>query len=185
MSIRIVALAAATSLAVPAVADARPLTFGVALGRMESDYEHDGEANPTKQLFGRVGLTKRLGIQLELQKIEDSDLNIRSGTALLVVELGNLGGRFVPLLVAGIGFDRESSDYVDETGSHKEGGLGVEYRADGGLTLGADLRLGGRSVERHYEPGIQPFEDGVALFAPYGMTEGEYRSARLYAAVRF
>ena len=144
---RIAGAILAASLALPSLAAAGPITAGAALGRIESDNEYDGEANPTQQLFGRIGLTSRLGVQLELQKIEDSNVDIRSGTALLVVELGNTGGRFVPLLVAGLGIDRASSDYYEASGSHKEGGLGLEYRADGGLTIGADVRLGGRSVD--------------------------------------
>ena len=157
------------------------MTFGVALGSIESDNEFDGEANSTQQLFGRIALTNRLGVQLELQKIDQgTGPDVRSGTALLVVELGNTGGSIVPLLVAGFGIDRASADYYEASGSHKEGGLGLEYRADGGLTIGADVRLGGRSVD---EPKYN-LDLPTLSYAQY-MAEGEYRSARLYAAVRF
>ena len=167
--------------ALPALADARPITFGVALGRIESENEFDGEADSTKQLFGRIGLTSRLSAQLELQKIEQTTgPHVRSGTALLVVELGNAGGKLVPLLVAGLGIDHASSDDYEANGSHKEGGLGLEYRADGDFTIGADVRLGGRSVD---EPDYAC--EVCTLYYPQYMAEGEYRSARLYAAIRF
>ncbi|HEY5920156.1 MAG TPA: outer membrane beta-barrel protein [Kofleriaceae bacterium] len=175
-------VAAALLLALPALASARPLSFGVGLGTTDSENDYDGEANGTKQLFGRIGITPRLGIQLELQRIEDPYTDIRTGTALLVVELGR-SGNLVPILVAGLGFDTATSDYAEQSGSHKEGGLGLEYRAEGGLTLGVDARLGGRSVDNDYVTPLR--EDAIGLWAPNGLVEGEYRSARLYAAIRF
>ena len=179
---RFAGIVAAALLALPALAQARPLSFGVGLGTTQSDNDYDGEANGTKQLFGRIGLTPRLGVQLELQRIDDPYTDIRTGTALLVVELGR-AGNLVPILVAGMGFDTASSDYAEQSGSHKEGGLGLEYRAEGGLTIGADARLGGRSVDNDYVTPLR--EDGLALWAPNGLVEGEYRSARIYAAIRF
>jgi hypothetical protein len=180
---RLVALTLGLGLVVPALADARPLTFGVGLGRTQSAVDGDGQADDTLQLFGRIGLTARLGAQLEVQRIEDdSNLDNRTATALLVVELGG-NGKLVPLLVAGFGVDHVSSDWgYEASGSHKEGGIGLEYRADGGLTIGADLRLGGRSIEQSGE--VYPL-DVRALIAPGGLVSGEYRSGRVYAGVRF
>jgi hypothetical protein len=178
MRLAIVALACLSS-----TATARPITAGASLGRIQSKANAEGEASDTFQLFGRVGLTSRLSAQLELQKIEDPDLDVRSGTALLVVELGT-HKRWMPLLVAGMGIDHASNDWYEADGNHIEGGFGLEYRADGGLTIGVDLRLGGRSVDQQdeYYPAV---EGDIALYAPYGLVEGEYRSARLYAAIRF
>ena len=181
---RFAAIAAAL-LALPALADARPITAGASVGRIQSKVDADsgGPASETWNLFGRVGFTPRLGAQLEIQKIE-GDVDVRSATGLLVVELGNQGGHFIPLLVAGFGFDRASTDWYEASGTHTEGGLGLEYRADGGFTIGADLRLGGRSVDEstEYYPAL---EGDIALWAPVAMQPGEYRSARLYAAIRF
>lgn len=181
---RLAGITLALCLAVPALADARPITFGAGVGRTQSEVDADNEPNGTLQLFGRVGFTSRLGAQLELQRIDDPSMDIRTGTALLVVELGSKGG-FVPLLVAGFGFDKASSDWYEARGTHKEGGIGLEYRAEGGLTVGADLRLGGRSIEQTSE--VYPLAEtgGVAYFAPVGLVSGEYRSGRLYAGVRF
>jgi hypothetical protein len=179
-------LAAAVVLALASfasVATARPITAGASLGRIQSKANAEGEASDTYQLFGRVALTSRLGAQLELQKIEDPNLDVRSATGLLVVELAS-NPRWAPLLVAGMGIDHASNDWYEASGSHIEGGFALEYRADGGFTIGADLRLGGRSVEEQneYYPAL---EGDIALYAPYGLVEGEYRSGRLYAAIRF
>lgn len=175
----VIALASLSSLAT-----ARPITVGASLGRIQSKANADGEASDTYQLFGRAGVTPRLAVQLELQKIVDPAIDVRTGTALLVVELAS-NPRWAPLLIAGMGIDRASTDWYEASGTHIEGGLALEYRADGGLTIGADLRLGGRSVDdqTEYYPALEG--DNVALWAPYGLVEGEYRSARLYAAIRF
>jgi hypothetical protein len=172
---------AALALALPSLADARPITFGVGLGRTQSKV--DADANGTQQLFGRVAFTPRLAGQLELQGIDDPSMNIRTATVLLVVELGSMG-KLVPLLVAGFGYGHASSDWGTETsGTHKEGGFGLEYRADGGLTLGVDLRLGGRSIDQGGEVPVATGE--IALYAPPGLVAGEYRSGRLYVGIRF
>ncbi len=181
---RLAGIAALAALSLPAVADARPLSIGAGLGRFQSKANTDGDASNAVQLFGRIGLTPRLAAQLELQKIEDPSADIRTGTALLVVELGSKGN-FVPLLLAGGGVDRASGTYYyTANATHIEGGLGLEYRAEGGLTIGADLRLGGRSVDDNAL--VYPAVEGdVAYDAPWGMTDGEYRSARITAAIRF
>jgi len=179
---RLVGIVAAV-LALPSLAAARPITAGASLGRIQSKANADGEASDTVQLFGRIGLTKRLGLQVELQKIEDPSLDVRGGTALLVVELAN-NPHWAPILVAGFGIDRAQTDWYEASGTHTEGGLGLEYRADGGFTIGADVRLGGRSVDQTEE--VYPLEGDVIAYDPqYGLAEGEYRSARLYAAIRF
>ncbi len=171
-------------LAVPALADARPITAGASIGRIQSKANADGDASDTYQLFGRIGLSSRLALQLELQKIEDPSLDVRSGSALLVIELAN-HPHWAPILVAGVGLDHASADWYEASGHHIEGGPGIEYRADGGFVIGADLRLGGRSVTEEVQ--AYPVYDtgGIALYAPYGLVAGEYRSARIYAAIRF
>jgi len=180
--------AAAIALAVlslPCLADARPITVGASVGRIQSKANADGDASDTWQVFGRIGITPRLGAQLEVQKIGDPSLDVRSATGLLVVELAN-NPHLMPLLVAGFGVDKASSPYYYEaTGTHTEGGFGLEYRFDGGLVIGGDVRLGGRSVNETYY--AQPLEgDVIALYAPSGtLAPGEYRSARIYAAIRF
>ena len=180
------ALAALAALALPSIADARPFTAGVGIGRSQAKADAEGDASDTMQVFGRFSFTKRLSAQLEFQKLQQpySDGAVRSGTILLVVDLGQRG-HFVPIMFGGFGGDKFTDAYGYEmSGSHKEGGLGLEYRADGGLTVGLDLRLGGRSVDEGYYE-IQPAYGTIAIYPAPGLQAGEYRSARLYAAIRF
>lgn len=180
---RSAAITFACCLAAPALADARSITLGAGLGLTQSKAAAENEPDDTLQLFGRVGLTSRLSAQLELQRIEDPYLDIRTGTALLVVELAD-SSRLAPLLLAGVGIDRASATWYEGEGTHIEGGFGLEYRAEGGLTIGGDVRLGGRSVENTSE--VYPLADGaIGLWLPSQLESGEYRSARLYAAIRF
>lgn len=175
-------------LALPSVAAANPITAGVNLGVTQS--KEDGaaglDANDTIGLFGRIGFNKRISGQLEVTRIktdDGSDVSIRSGTASLVIDLTSKG-RLVPTLSAGIGLDSASTTYGSTTDAHHiEGGLGLEYRAEGGLTIGVDLRLGGRTLDQQQD--IAYPATGVAYFAPSTLREGEYRSARLFLGVRF
>jgi hypothetical protein len=138
-------------------------------------------------------------------KLESEDsyiepTTIRSGTALLVLDLVD-HGRLVPMLLVGAGLDRASSDYVSQAGHHFEGGLGLEYRAAGGFTIGVDVRMGGRSVDdARYgatldSTMIEPSScsapeagcgtDTVGLVGYTPLREGGYRAARLTIGVAF
>jgi hypothetical protein len=176
---------------VPAVAAAQPpITAGVSLGLAQSKADSQQDANQTVGLFGRLGFTKRLAGQLEVARYQadGSTNNMRTGTALLVVDLAE-NPHFVPTLVAGIGLDRADAGCPTctwegtTTGHHIEGGFGLEYRSDGGLTLGADFRLGGRSIDG--QPKALPVEGDIIAFAPSHLSEGEYRSMRVTLGIRF
>jgi hypothetical protein len=181
-------------LALPSLAAARPITAGVDLGLSHSEYNSntDTDASSTLGVFARVGLTSRLAAQLEVQRVRMDDTygasaDLKTGTALLVVELGATG-RLVPTLKVGVGLDRASDDYGygATTGHHIEGGFGLEYRLDGGLTLGADVRMGGRSIDDEQQYAYEDAVPGtIALYAPSALQAGEYRSARLTLGVRF
>lgn len=184
-------LVAVTAVALPSLAAAESkLTAGVHVGMHQS--KEDGAAgmgaSDTLGLFGRLAFNKRVAGQLEVQKItaeDGSNVEIRTGTASLVIDLTNGKSRLVPTLAAGLGIDSAAGPYGGTTsGQHIEGGLGLEYRADGGLTIGAEVRMGGRSVEQ--DDRILPLNEGPGLtyYAPT-MREGEYRSARLFVGVRF
>lgn len=180
-------LVAACVIALPSLAAANPVTAGIHLGMTQSkeDGANNVDASDTFGLYGRVGFTKRLSGQLELMKVktdEGSGVNIRSGTLLLSVDLTN-SGRLVPTISAGVGIDSASNTYGGSTDAkHIEGGFGLEYRAEGGLTIGVDLRMGGRSIDQSDEAVPQP---GVLYSAPSTLREGEYRSGRLSLGVRF
>ncbi len=181
-------LVAAGVLALPSLAAANPVTAGVHIGltQTKEDGANGADASDTYGLYGRVGFTKRLSGQLELMKVkmdEGSGLTVRSGTLLLVVDLTN-SGRLVPTISAGIGMDSASYQYGGSTDAkHIEGGFGLEYRAEGGLTIGIDLRMGGRSIDQQDK--LVPLAGEVAYYAPSGLREGEYRSGRLSLGVRF
>jgi len=178
---------AALLVALPSVAAAGPFTAGIAFGKIHSkaDADSGADANGTASVFGRIGFSPRLGGQLELQRIktEDSGTDLRTATALVVLELGSKG-RLVPLLVAGVGVDKESSQYgYEQSAHHLEAGLGLEYRADGGLVVGADLRIGDRTLEQQYE--VQPLAGDVIAYVPSSLRDGEYRAARISLGIRF
>ncbi|MBL9018853.1 MAG: hypothetical protein JNL83_31995 [Myxococcales bacterium] len=181
-------LAAAIVVALPSLAAAGPFTAGVHLGITQS--KEDGaaglEPNDTLGLFGRLQLSPRIAGQLEAQKIKTDagNVDIRTGTASLVIDLV-AKGRLIPTLAVGMGIDSATTSYGSETnGHHFEGGFGLEYRADGGLVLGGEFRMGGRSLEQSDK--VVPLAEGdLAYYVAPSLREGEYRSVRLFLGVRF
>lgn len=176
----------------PSIATAGPLTAGVNLGLSQSELDGQQGIDPSRTvgLFGRLAFNKRIAGQLEVARVAAGDeynpINIRNATASLVVDLGSKG-RLVPTLVAGIGMDWASDQYGYATEAHHiEGGLGLEYRAEGGLTLGIDVRLGGRTLHENEDIAYPTdVRGGVAYILPSQLQEGEYRSAQLKLGVRF
>jgi hypothetical protein len=160
---------------------AGPVPAGVGLGLTAASPDATTMAPPTDRtysLFGRYAFTSRLAGQIEVQRVAE----IRSASALLVVELG-ASGHLVPLLVAGAGADRADNLVGTTTGHHVEGGLGLEYRADGGIAIGADVRMGGRSIDS--QPLLETFAACDPGCPANAYQAGEYRSARAYVGVRF
>lgn len=181
------AIAAALLVSLPAVAVAGPFSAGVSFGKTKSkvDASSGADANGTVAVFGRVAVTPRLGGQLELQRIktDDSSVDIRTATALVVLELGGKG-RLVPLLMLGYGADKATTSYgYEQTAHHTEAGVGLEYRVDGGFVIGADLRIGDRTVDQ--QDYATPLEGDVKAFVPSQLRDGEYRAARLTLGLRF
>lgn len=173
-------------LAVPSFAAASPFTVGVTLGETHSEAAaNDGEGpSSTLGLYGRVMLTPRLSFQAELERIDLPDsTTARSGGGLLVIDLGS-DRHLVPLFEAGIGLDHGSSAYGGDLQAHHiEAGLGLEYRCDGGLVIGVAARIGDRTLESQ-----TTFDRGggtIALYEPSTLRDGEYRSLRATAGVRF
>ena len=173
-----------------AAAEGTRFTAGVDLGLTQTskDADNGSDASHTLGLYGRIQITSRLSGQLEFGKIDtgDNTLAIRQVSALLVVDLAN-GGHWMPMLLAGVGYDHAETDYGTTTDAHHiEGGVGLEYRADGGFVAGIDLRLGGRTLDSGTTAVPVGVGGGTALFVPVtNLTDGEYRSARLYAGVHF
>ncbi len=189
-------LAASAALLAPSIAAAGPLTAGVNLGISQSEADGSAGVDPTQTfgLFGRLAFNQRLAGQLEISKFQADEYSsaVRSATASLVVDL-TTSGRLVPTIVAGIGMDwADGSDasaihYGAATEAHHiEGGLGLEYRAANGLTLGIDLRMGGRSLHQSEDIAYPAdVRGGVAYIVPSALQEGEYRSGQIKLGVRF
>ena len=167
-------------------------TAGVDLGLTQAAKDADTyDANHTLGLFARIGLTPRLSTQLEITKLDtqDDSTSIRVYSANVVIDIAN-GGHWMPMILAGVGIDRGSTSYgLDASGHHIEGGVGLEYRAEGGFIAGLDLRLGGRTIDEPpvaAQPGPLGLTGSQIRLAPATtLSDGEYRSARLYMAVHF
>jgi hypothetical protein len=178
-------------LLVPALAAANPVTIGAGVGVTQSDDSNTNgnDPNQTLGIFGRFGFAKQVAAQLEVEKVEtDSDTSIRRLTATVVIDL-IANSHWVPILYAGAGIDRANGEFESADAHHFEGGVGIEFRADGGFTIGLDIRLGGRSIDNRTSKAI-PFDDAAGdirpLFAPApNLDEGEYRSARLSLGIQF
>lgn len=188
-----VAVYALVLAALPSPATANtPVTAGVSAGVLHDEADADGEGNRTLGLFGRVGFAKRLSGQLEVMKLDTDDAtytatNIRIATISLRLDLVDPArSRLVPTVSFGAGIDRASTDYDTTEGHHFEGGLGLEYRAQGGFTVGLDLRFGGRSIEQE-EIAVPTVEGDVAphIYDGGGLREGEYRALRATAGIAF
>ncbi len=172
----------------PSLALARPITAGVNAGVLHDKSDPDGEGNRTLGLFGRLGLAHRVSGQLEVMKIDTNEATyvpttIRTATALLVFDLVD-HGRLVPTIMFGAGIDRADTSDDSMEGHHFEGGFGLEYRAEGGLHVGVDLRFGGRSVNN--DQIAYPATEGRIYYVPYdSLHEGEYRAMRATVGIEF
>lgn len=190
---RLALAAVLLAIAVPAAADTK-VSVGASAGLWQNKQEAEAGIDSTETigLWARAGLTKRISAQLEIARHKSqsgcatctfgTETDIRVFSGMLVVDLVD-GGRWVPTIMAGMGIDRDDGS-LPSSGSHIEGGLGLEYRAEGGLTIGADARLGGRSIDNDDVVGIQE-GDSIRLLGPTYMREGEYRAIRVTAGVRF
>jgi hypothetical protein len=180
-------LVLAALLLAPAIASARPITVGASYGMIQSKVDAASDPNSQMTAFGRIGLGRHVEAGLELQNISagDNQSVIRTVGGLLLVDLAT-HSHLMPMLIAGLGFDHSSTSYGSTTDAHHyEGGIALEYRADGGIVFGGDLRIGGRSIDTN-QAVAYPGVTGVAYRAPTSqLADGEYRSARLYVGVRF
>jgi len=161
------------------------VNLGVTQAEASADYT---DANHTLGLFARGRLTRRLSAQLEVTRLatDDDSTTIRVYSVTATLDLTS-HPHIVPMLLAGTGLDRQSTSYGTYTHAHHfEGGLALEYRADGGFTAGVDVRIGGRSIDEQTAYALDKAPPNATLFAPASdLQAGQYRSARLYAGIRF
>ncbi len=180
--------------ALTSIAAETKVTIGASSGlfQNEQDAKAGLDSTETLGLWGRVGLSKRLSAQLEIARHESQQgceactfgtaTDIRVFSGLVVIDLTD-GGRWVPTMLAGFGIDRDDGS-IPTSGSHIEGGFGLEYRADSGLTIGADARLGDRSIDDDATIQVDA-ANSIRFSGPTVMHEGEYRAVRLTLGVRF
>ena len=163
---------------------AAPITVGAGLGITQDEVSSSQDPSSTLAVFGRLGLSHRLAAELDFTKVDTAaNSAARTVTGYLVLDLGS-NPRWVPQLFAGAGIDRADAGYGEIDGHHFEGGLGLEYRAESGFTIGARFHLGGRSIDS------QPLVYPVAcctndLWSPNTLEASQYRSLDAYAGVRF
>jgi len=160
-----------------APAAANPLELGASLGVNEdATYQASSRA---LGVFVRAGLGPMISAQLELAKLDNDQMGttVRTGSGLLVVDLGHAG--LVPLVLGGVGVDTTSDVDADRTYAHVELGAGLEYRAAGGLRIGADIRIGTRKLVEDRSTGL------LTTYEPLTLSPGDYRSARVTVGVAF
>jgi hypothetical protein len=176
-------LAAATS------AHAGPLTVGADLGVTQSKVDANSESNPTLGAFARLACGNHVAGELEIARIGMAGagafngmtfpgVDMKQASALLVVDFG--GTRLVPVMLVGGGVDHTTwGSFRDSLYARAELGLGLEWRATGGLSLGADVRIGDRKLVSESRADVETYLE------PKMLSEGEYRSARVALGVRF
>lgn len=165
-----------------APAAANPVTIGANLGASQAK-DTMTDASRTLGVFGRLGLADRVAGQLELTQMNGQPGiadDIKIGNALLVFDFAT--GPLVPTIVLGGGLDREH--WASSTFAHAEAGLGLELRTRAGFMVGADVRIGTRTLvsqQVYYaDSGANPW-----LYDPATLHDGEYRSARVTIGVTF
>jgi hypothetical protein len=173
-------------LLLPSLAHAERFIVGASAGLQYFDSSPE-PATDTLGLFARARVTPRLGLQAELQRVDagqnTSDLR---ETALLVVEL-SANPRWAPILVAGGGLEQYSQYGAQTSAHHLEGGFGLEYRANGGFVIGADARIGGRTIDSQPNQPVL-YNSSYALpccGAVPSTTNAQYYSGRLYVGAAF
>jgi hypothetical protein len=179
-----VRLAYAALILAAATASAGPVTVGAGLGITQDQANSSQDPYSTLSAFGRIALTHRFGVELDLAKVNtEPGYSARMITGLAVLDLGD-SIHWVPHIFAGLGYDDANVGYGDYQGHHFEGGLGLEYRADGGFTVGARFHLGGRSIDS--QPAVYPLACCTdPYYSPNTLQASEYRSLDAYAGIRF
>jgi hypothetical protein len=166
------------------VSFASPITVGASVGMTQDEVNTGQDPNSSLSVFGRFGLTSRLSAELDITKVGDDSTgtSARTVTGFAVFELG-ANPHWVPQIFAGAGIDREALSYGESDGHHFEGGLGLEYRANGGFVVGARLHLGGRSIDS--QPLVEPLACCVDYYSNAKLNASEFRTLDAYAGIRF
>jgi hypothetical protein len=166
---------------VSSTAFATPMV-GASIGITQDQTNSTQDPNRTYSLFGRIGIIGHLSAELDLAKPDTNDsTSHRMVTGLAVFDLGD--EHWVPQIFAGAGVDYATDDYGNSVlGHHFEGGLGLEYRATGGFTIGTRFHLGGRSIDSQDSSGCcVAYVNGQQNI----LAATQYRTLDMYAGIRF
>ena len=177
-SFSILALAASSAFA-------SPVTIGAGVGATQSRPNANQDPDATLSIFGRLGVSDRLSLELDLTKVGDDSTgtSARTATGFVVFDLGS-SKTWVPQIFAGAGVDREQATYGGETdGHHFEGGAGLEYRTTGGFVVGARIHVGGRTIDS--QPLVEPYACCDAYYQNSKLPADEFRALDAYAGIRF
>jgi hypothetical protein len=176
---------------VPSLAAASPpITAGVSLGVAQTSTEADAGVDPNTSLglFGRIAISQRVAAQLDVGKVSSGPrdtVTTRIATVLLAVDLADRGA-VIPVLFGGAGIDRAATADGFETasGHHFEAGLALEYRSPSGFVIGADARIGQRTLDSQMS-----LDEPVLVSQPFipitVMKNDDYRAVRATFGVRF
>jgi hypothetical protein len=173
---------ASLMLALPCFAAAAgPLTIGAGVGQtanQDGTIPVDNQDCQTLGAFGRLGVARRLAVQLAIGRTEmDHSLEtMRTFDGALVLDLGDRP--LVPLVIGDAGLDSLSARSMDLAQAHHfEAGLGLEYRTEGGFLIGADARIGTRTIDSQ-----KPMLSDIVIASP--LQAGQYRAVRAFIGVR-
>jgi hypothetical protein len=153
---------------------------GVGVGSTQDRFRTTADPHDTASAFGRVALSPRVSGQLELTRwrSDGGNTTASSATGVLIFDL-TTGQALVPTLLVGAGFDESDNKFGKSTARHGEAGVGLEYRATGGLVIGADVRFGRRKVE-----GEVRHTDVLIEILPGRFQDTAYHSGHLWIGVR-
>jgi len=174
---------ALAALLVCSTAAASPFTIGAGLGMTQDEVNSHQDPNSTLSVLGRIGLSQRFSLELDLSRINTGANNAsRTATGLALFDLGS-NPRWVPQVFAGLGVYNSDLGYGSDDGHHLEAGIGLEYRATGGMVIGARFHIGDRTMDS--QPAVYPLACCTDLYSPPSLNEGQYRTLDAYAGVRF
>lgn len=164
-------------------ATAGPITVGAGLGITQDEASSTQDPFSTLSLLGRLSLGHRLSAEVDITKVNTAQsYSARAVTGLAVLDLGS-NVHWVPQLFVGLGVEGWDAGYGATTlAHHVEGGAGLEYRADGGFSIGARFHIGDREIDS--EPKAVPLACCTDLWSPNTLHADQFRSFDLYAAIR-
>ena len=181
----------------PAHADRFAIGASVSAGQGEGGTSSTTDHVTSRGVFGRLGLFGGLSVEAEVGRAELDRTGGRNedGSPYIptAAKLGTLtarydllgGGTLRPHLLAGVGVENWSSEYVDWSYSRREIGVGLEGSVGGGLRIGVDVRAGKRElIDSRVHDDIKDLIQ-IAPSDPLGDDNADYVSVRATLGAAF